>query len=84
VTAVRTDQQATISTAQRDASARAYRHASARYASGYSPYLEQLDAQRGLLAAESASIQSQSDASTARVASFQASGGGWWNRPAGI
>jgi outer membrane protein TolC len=49
----------------------------ARYASGYSPYLEQLDAQRGLLAAELAPIQSQSDALTARVALFQALGGGW-------
>lgn len=77
VATVRTDQQAAIVTAQRDALARAYRHASARYASGYSPYLEQLDAQRGLLAAELALIQSQSDALTARVALFQALGGGW-------
>ncbi len=54
--------------------------ASNRYRAGYSPYLEQLDAQRALLSAELSLVQARSDALSARVSLFQALGGGWWNK----
>ena len=63
--------------AQRTALADGLRLATNRYRAGYSSYLEQLDAQRGLLASELALIQTQADALTARVALYQAMGGGW-------
>ena len=63
--------------AQREALARALTLAKERYKSGYSPYLEQLDAQRNLLAAELALIQTRSDHLIAAVSLFQALGGGW-------
>lgn len=71
------DAQVRIQTAQRDALAEGYRLAANRYSEGYSPLLEQLDAQRGLLAAELALIQTKSDAMNARVQLYQALGGGW-------
>lgn len=48
-----------------------------RYRSGYSPYLDQLDAQRGLLSARVAEIQAHADRLNATVGLFQALGGGW-------
>lgn len=63
--------------AQRDALAEALRHASNRYSAGYSGYLDQLDAQRGLLAAELALVQIEADRLSASVALYQAMGGGW-------
>jgi NodT family efflux transporter outer membrane factor (OMF) lipoprotein len=77
VAAARTDEQVHILAAQRDALARSFRFASNRYRAGYSPYLEQLDAQRGLLAAELSLIQARADALNARVRVYQALGGGW-------
>ncbi|MGF7149563.1 NodT family efflux transporter outer membrane factor (OMF) lipoprotein [Sphingomonas zeicaulis] len=68
--------------AQRDALAEALRHASNRYNAGYSGYLDQLDAQRGLLAAELALVQIEADRLSASVALYQAMGGGW--DPAGL
>jgi NodT family efflux transporter outer membrane factor (OMF) lipoprotein len=62
---------------QRDALARALEQATNRYRAGYSSYLEQLDAQRGLLSAELALVQVRSDNLTAAVSLFQALGGGW-------
>ena len=62
---------------QRDALARALDQANNRYRSGYSSYLEQLDAQRGLLTAELALVQVRSDNLTAAVSLFHALGGGW-------
>jgi len=44
---------------------------------GESSYLEQLDAQRGVLAADLALIQARTDELTALVALSQAMGGGW-------
>lgn len=76
-TARHTDEQVIILRAQRDALADGFRFASNRYRAGYSPYLEQLDAQRGLLGAELSLIQAQADALSARVALYQAMGGGW-------
>ncbi|CAN5390132.1 efflux transporter outer membrane subunit [soil metagenome] len=76
-TARHADDQTQILRAQRDALANGFRLASNRYRAGYSPYLEQLDAQRGLLGAQLSLIQAQADALTARVALYQAMGGGW-------
>jgi NodT family efflux transporter outer membrane factor (OMF) lipoprotein len=63
--------------AQRDALASAFQLATRRYRAGYSSYLEQLDAQRGLLNAELTLIQARADALVARIALYQAMGGGW-------
>jgi NodT family efflux transporter outer membrane factor (OMF) lipoprotein len=73
------DEQVAILQLQRDALANGFRLATNRYRAGYSPYLEQLDAQRGLLGAELGLIQAQADALTARIALYQAMGGGWSN-----
>jgi NodT family efflux transporter outer membrane factor (OMF) lipoprotein len=62
---------------ERDALARALAQARKRYRAGYSSYLEQLDAQRGLLSAELALVQTRSDQLTAAVSLYQALGGGW-------
>lgn len=64
-------------TAQRDALARALALATNRYRAGYSPYLDQLDAERGLLTVELAMVQSRSDRLTALVTLYQVVGGGW-------
>lgn len=64
-------------TGQRDASATALRVATNRYRAGYSPYLEQLDAQRGLLAVELARIQARADRLASATRLFQVLGGGW-------
>jgi len=70
------DQEASV-TAQREVLARALRLATNRYRSGYSPFLDQLDAERGLLASELALVQIESDRLTAAVTLYQALGGGW-------
>lgn len=75
----RIDAQITFARSQRDALAEGLRLATNRYREGYSPYLEQLDAQRGLLGAELSLIQLRADALAARVQLFQAMGGGWMN-----
>jgi multidrug efflux system outer membrane protein len=75
--AKRLDEQVTLARAQQDALAEGLRLATNRYREGYSPYLEQLDAQRGLLGAQLSLIQLRADALTARVQLFQAMGGGW-------
>lgn len=62
--------------AQRAAVAEVLRHATNRYRAGYSPYLEQIDAQRALFAVDIALIQLRTDRLTAYVALYQALGGG--------
>jgi len=62
---------------QRAATAEALRHATNRYRAGYSPYLEQLDAQRALFSAELSLEQTRADQLNALVALYQAMGGGW-------
>jgi NodT family efflux transporter outer membrane factor (OMF) lipoprotein len=74
---LRSGQQATALAGQRDALAGALRIASNRYRAGYSSYIEQLDAQRGLLTAELTLIQARTDRLTAYVTLYQALGGGW-------
>ncbi len=71
------DRQLVFARSQRDALAEGLRLATNRYREGYSPYLEQLDAQRGLLGAELSLIQLRADALNARIQLFQAMGGGW-------
>ena len=63
--------------AQRDAVAEALRHATNRYQAGYSPYLEQLDAQRALLSVQLSLVQLESEQVNASVALYQVMGGGW-------
>lgn len=62
---------------QRDALAASLSMATARYRAGYSPYLEQLDAERALLSCELQLIEVRSDMLSARVSLIQAIGGGW-------
>jgi len=73
----RLDQQYALATRQRDALAEGLRLATNRYREGYSPHLEQLDAQRGLLGAELSLVQIRSDELAARIQLYQAMGGGW-------
>jgi NodT family efflux transporter outer membrane factor (OMF) lipoprotein len=61
--------------AQQAAVADALRHAQNRYRAGYTPYLEQIDAQRALLGVELSLIQARADKLTALVGLFQAVGG---------
>lgn len=63
--------------AQREAQAAALENARKRYAAGYSAYLEQLDAQRGLLGADLALVQVRADRLAALVQLYRAAGGGW-------
>ncbi|MBX3485801.1 efflux transporter outer membrane subunit, partial [Phenylobacterium sp.] len=64
-------------TVQRAALAEAYRLAESRYRAGYSPYLDQLEAQRGLLATDLLLVQVRADRLNAAVSLYQALGGGW-------
>jgi multidrug efflux system outer membrane protein len=77
----RTREQRVHLQAQRAALADALFHASRRYQAGYSPYLEQLDAQRGVLTAELSLIQARADELNTLVALTQAAGGGWGGLP---
>ena len=73
----RTCEQETVLRQERDALAQALVLATNRYRAGYSSYLEQLDAQRGLLSADLSLVQADSDRLSATVSLFQALGGGW-------
>ncbi|MEJ1968978.1 MAG: efflux transporter outer membrane subunit [Rhizomicrobium sp.] len=76
----RLDEQEASLAAQRATLAHALALATSRYREGYSPYLDQLDAERGLLSTELALVQARSDRLTAVVTLSQALGGGW-NKP---
>lgn len=67
--------------AQRAAQARLHAMASQRYRAGYAAYLEQIDAQRGLLAVELSLLQAQDERRLATVALIQSLGGGWQALP---
>lgn len=73
----RSGEQAVALAGQRTAQADALRIASNRYRAGYSSYLEQLDAQRGLLNAELALAEAHANQLTAYITLYQAMGGGW-------
>lgn len=71
------DEQEKALAAQRQAVSEVYRYATNRYRAGYSGYLEQIDAQRGLLSVDLALVQLRADRLTAFVALYQALGGGY-------
>jgi outer membrane protein TolC len=73
----RTAEQEKAVTGQRDALSIALRLATNRYQAGYASYLDKLDAQRGLLAAELTLVQIRADRLNAEVALYQSLGGGW-------
>ncbi|SFO98826.1 efflux transporter outer membrane subunit [Qipengyuania nanhaisediminis] len=61
--------------AQQVAVADALRHARNRYRAGYTPYIEQVDAQRALLGVELSLVQVRTDELTTLVGLYQALGG---------
>ncbi|MBX9614077.1 MAG: efflux transporter outer membrane subunit [Caulobacteraceae bacterium] len=61
--------------AQRTAVADAVRHAQNRYRAGYTPYIEQVDAERSLLAVELSLVQLNVDQLNAMIGLYQAVGG---------
>jgi len=63
--------------AQRVAQEKTLRIATERYRAGYTPFLDQLDAQRELLAVDLALWRTRSSELNAYVTLFQALGGGW-------
>lgn len=73
----RTREQEDAINAQREALAHALRLATNRYRAGYSTYLEELDAQRGLLSADLQRAQIRVDRLNSAISLFQALGGGW-------
>src|SRR4029077_19201778 len=73
----RDEEQEQVLTAQRASLARALKLAENRYREGYSPYLDQLDAQRGLLIAQLALVRARVDRLNALVTLYQSLGGGW-------
>ncbi|KQV57293.1 MULTISPECIES: efflux transporter outer membrane subunit [unclassified Caulobacter] len=66
---------------QRAAAASALDHARKRYQAGYVAYLEELDAQRGLLATDLALSQIREARLQNAIALYQALGGGWTAGP---
>ncbi|QGZ39477.1 NodT family efflux transporter outer membrane factor (OMF) lipoprotein [Pseudoduganella flava] len=70
-------EQAVQNDARRATAAETLRIAHNRYANGYAAYLEELDAQRNLYAADVARLQLRSRLLTAAVDLYRAMGGGW-------
>ena len=68
-------EQETALEAQQVAVADALRHARNRYRAGYTPYIEQVDAQRALLGVELSLVQVRTDELTTLVGLYQALGG---------
>ncbi len=68
------DQQRALE-AQRVAVSDALRHARNRYRAGYTPYIEQVDAQRSLLGVELSLVQLEADQINAIISLYQAVGG---------
>jgi multidrug efflux system outer membrane protein len=73
----RDEEQEQALAAQRDSLARALKLATHRYREGYSPYLDQLDAQRALLNVQLALARARVDRLNALVTLYQSLGGGW-------
>lgn len=72
-------EQAEAQNMQLNAAQKAYKHSQERYHEGYSNYIEVVDAERTLLGAQIATIQTQQSRINAAVALYQALGGGWRN-----
>jgi outer membrane protein, multidrug efflux system len=66
-----------VTRAERDDDAAALQLVKRRFAQGYTSYLEVLDAERTLLAAELALVQTRADRFAAHVKLYQSVGGGW-------
>jgi NodT family efflux transporter outer membrane factor (OMF) lipoprotein len=79
----RTREQEDALAAERDSVSRGLALATSRYRAGYSTYLEQLDAQRSLLAVQLALVQVRADRLAAIVQLYQALGGDWQADPIG-
>lgn len=77
VTIARLADQRRVLEAQRIAVASALKHATNRYQAGYTSYLDQLDAQRSLLAIDLSLVQLRADQMNAVVTLYQTLGGGW-------
>jgi outer membrane protein TolC len=75
--AERDEEQEKALAAERDSLAHALVLATHRYREGYSPYLDQLDAQRGLLSTQLGLVQARTDRLNAIVTLYQSVGGGW-------
>jgi len=75
------DQQRALE-AQRAAVADALRHARNRYRAGFTPYIEQVDAQRSLLDVELSLVQLEADQINAIIGLYQAVGGAPDSEPA--
>lgn len=73
----RLQRQASEAEVQRQALAEGLRHARNRYRAGYASYLEELDAQRGLLNVELGLVQLRESRLINAVTLYQALGGGW-------
>ncbi|HEX4179125.1 MAG TPA: efflux transporter outer membrane subunit [Rhizomicrobium sp.] len=73
----RDEEQEKALAAERDSLAHALVLATHRYREGYSPYLDQLDAQRGLLSTQLGLVQARTDRLNAIVTLYQSVGGGW-------
>lgn len=73
----RNSQQLRAVEAQRDELLRILELATTRYRAGYSPYIEQLDAQRNLLAAELSAVQARADLLISAIALYRSIGAGW-------
>lgn len=73
----RNEEQVRALAAERDSQQRALVLATHRYREGYSPYLDQLDAERGLLSAQLSLVQARTDQLNAIVTLYQSLGGGW-------
>jgi outer membrane protein, multidrug efflux system len=73
----RDDEQEKALAAEGDSQAHALVLATHRYREGYSPYLDQLDAERGLLSTQLALVQARTDRLNAIVTLYQSLGGGW-------
>jgi multidrug efflux system outer membrane protein len=73
----RDGEQETALAAQTLALSRALDLATHRYREGYSPYLDQIDAERDLLTSQLAFLQARTDRLNALVTLYQSLGGGW-------
>lgn len=71
------ERQLRVVEAQRAEIAQILELAQKRYRAGYSPYIEQLDAQRNLLTAELAEVQARADLLVSNIALYRSVGAGW-------
>jgi len=73
----RLNEEETALVVHRDVLSRTLTLATNRYRAGYSPYLDQLDAERDLLAVQLALVRSRENRLNALVGLYQTLGGGW-------